>query len=82
MFVRGGVLVDSTRMGTWTCFYQTVIIVETGHQFDQSLLCWKRESVHGTIDKKFCAENIVRPYVQSHWAECLVSRRCLWPLMS
>lgn len=56
--------------------------MEIGHWFDQSLLRWKRASVHCTMDKTFCAENIVPPYAQSHWAECLVSRRCLWLLMS
>lgn len=52
-------MVGSSRMGTWTCFYQTVVIMEIGRRLDQSLLRWKRESVHGTIDKTFCAENIV-----------------------
>lgn len=51
-------MVGSSQMGTWIYFYQTEVIMEIGHLLDQSLLRWKRESVHGTI-KTFCAENIV-----------------------
>ena len=58
------------------------VIMGIGDLFDQALHCTEKgKSIHGTTAKKFLCQEY-HSYAENHWAECMVSERCLWSLTS